>query len=62
MLAKCSKNESSTIYWMDVGDDGKFTKPKVTEDSHISTVTTAHPETFWDILQGEVNLACQLVS
>jgi len=60
MLAKCSNNASSTIYWMDVGDDGKFTKPKVTESSHISTVTTADPEPFWNMLQREVNLACHL--
>jgi len=60
MLAKCSKNGYSTIYWMDMGDDGKFTTPDVTGGSYISTVTTAHPEEFWGVLQRKVNLACHL--
>ena len=62
MLAKCSKNRTSTIYWMDVGNDGKFTNPDVAGGGHTSTVTTAHPEKFWEVLRPEVNLACQLVS
>ena len=60
MLAKCSKKGSSTIYWMDVRDGGKFTTPNVTKGSHITTVTNAHPERFWDILQEKVNLTCHL--
>jgi len=54
MFAKCSKNRPSTIYWMDVGDDGKFTNSDVTRGGH-GTVTH-----LWDILQEEVNLACHL--
>jgi len=61
MLAKCSENGPSKIYWMDVGNDGKFTTPDVT-GGHTSTVTTAHPEKFWEVLRPEVNLTCQLVS
>jgi hypothetical protein len=53
MLAKCSENGPSKIYWMDVGDDGKFT------NRHPSTVTAPYYE-FWDILQRKVNLACHL--
>jgi len=59
MLARCSNNESSTIYWMDVRGDGEFTA-EVTGRGHTSTVTTANPETFWEALQREVNLACHL--
>ena len=71
MLIKCLKNQSSTIYWMDVGTDGKFATPDMTrkgrtstvttttqdvcEDGHISTVTTANQDEFWDFMQGEVN-------
>jgi len=61
MLERCSNNESSTIYWMDVRGDGEFTAD-VTGGGHTSTVTTANPETFWEVLQPEVNLPCQLVS
>jgi len=53
MLAKCPMDGSSTIYWMDVGKDGKFT------NAHTSTVTAPYHE-FWDMLQGEVNLTCHL--
>jgi len=60
MLAKCSRNKTSTIYWMDVGDDGEFTTPGVTGGCHISMVTTTHPESFWEVLRREVNLACHL--
>jgi spore germination protein GerM len=62
MFAKCSTNKPSKIYWMDVGDDGKFTTPDVTGGGHTGTVTTAYQGTFWDILQGEVNLTCHLWS
>jgi len=72
MLIKCLKNQSSTIYWMDVGTDGKFATPDmrregrtstvtataqdVCEDGHISTVTTTNQDEFWDIMQRQVNL------
>jgi len=72
MLIKCSKNQSTTIYWMDVDTDGKFASPDIrregrtstvtttTQDvcknGHISTVTTINQDEFWDIMQGEVNL------
>jgi len=60
-LAKCSKDGPSKIYWMDVGDDGKFTStPDLTGGGHISMETTIHPEKFWEVLQREVNLARHL--
>jgi len=57
MLAKCSKNRPSTIYWMDVGDDGKFFNSDVTGGGHGTAI---HPRPLWDILQEVVNLACHL--
>jgi hypothetical protein len=59
MLKKCSNNQPSTIYWMDVLDDGEFTLPDMEGNSHTSTVivtgTTAGG--FWNILEGEVTKA-----
>jgi len=46
MLAKRSKNESSTICWMDVGDDRKFTTIPNVGGGHISTVDTAYQEIY----------------
>jgi len=51
MLVKCSKNQSSTIYWMDVLDDGKFTTPNMTV-----TPTNDSENDFWTMLQGEASL------
>jgi hypothetical protein len=51
MLIKCSKNQSSIIYWMDVLDDGKFTTPDMTV-----TPTKDSENDFWNMLQGEVSL------
>ncbi|OJA11296.1 hypothetical protein AZE42_06521 [Rhizopogon vesiculosus] len=47
MLTKCSKNQSSTIYWVDVGDDGKFTTPDMRGDGHTSE------NQFWAMLKKE---------
>jgi len=51
MLIKCSKNQSSTIYWMDVLDDGKFTTPNMTV-----TPTNDSENDFWNMLQGEASV------
>jgi hypothetical protein len=51
MIMKCSKNQSSTIYWMDVLDDGKFTTPDMT-----MTTTKDSENDFWTMLQGEASL------
>ncbi|OAX37823.1 hypothetical protein K503DRAFT_866597 [Rhizopogon vinicolor AM-OR11-026] len=47
MLTKCSKNQSSTIYWVDVGDDGRFTTPDMRGDGHTSE------NQFWAMLKKE---------
>ncbi|OJA16737.1 hypothetical protein AZE42_07559 [Rhizopogon vesiculosus] len=54
MLKKCSKNLSSTIYWMDVLDTGSFT-PGGSDigNGHTSTVTSVNENEFWNILQAE---------
>jgi hypothetical protein len=51
MIMKCSKNQSSTIYWMDVLDDAKFTTPDMT-----MTTTKDSENDFWTMLQGEASL------
>jgi len=51
MLIKCSKNQSSTIHWIDVLDDGKFTTPDMTV-----TPTKDSENDFWNMLQGEASL------
>jgi hypothetical protein len=57
MLTKCSKNSSSTIYWMDVLDTGCFTAGgSDIGNGHTSTVTSANQDEFWNMLQAEVNL------
>ncbi|OJA16735.1 hypothetical protein AZE42_07557 [Rhizopogon vesiculosus] len=53
MLEKCSKNRSSSIYWLDVLDTGKFTTPDMDGNGHTSTVTSANENEFWNILQAE---------
>ncbi|OAX34434.1 hypothetical protein K503DRAFT_774540 [Rhizopogon vinicolor AM-OR11-026] len=53
MLIKCSKNESSKIYWMDVlDDDASFITPDMGENSHTSPVSITNDE-FWGMLQGK---------
>jgi len=51
MIKKCSKKQSSTIYWMDVLDDGKFITPNMTV-----TPTNGSENDFWNMLQGEASL------
>ena len=51
MIKKCSKNQSSTIYWMDVLDDAKFTTPDMT-----MTTTNDSENDFWTMLQGKASL------
>lgn len=50
MLGRCLLNNSSTIYWMDVLNDGSFRKGDTT------VVGNEHEDGFWDILQGQVSL------
>ncbi|KAJ8586909.1 hypothetical protein M405DRAFT_883012, partial [Rhizopogon salebrosus TDB-379] len=52
MLLKCSKNQSSTIYWMDVLNNGMFARANM-GNGDTSTVRTANEDEFWDMLQGE---------
>ncbi|KAJ8584948.1 hypothetical protein M405DRAFT_825860, partial [Rhizopogon salebrosus TDB-379] len=52
MLMKCSKNQSSTIYWMDVLENGMFARANM-GNGDTTTVTTANEDDFWDMLQGE---------
>ncbi|OAX31219.1 hypothetical protein K503DRAFT_106489, partial [Rhizopogon vinicolor AM-OR11-026] len=40
MMKKCSVNQRSAIYWMDVDDDGKFATPDMSGDGSTSA--------FWD--------------
>jgi hypothetical protein len=54
MLLKCSKNQSSTIYWMDVLNNGMFARANM-GNGDTSTVRTANEDEFWDMLQGEVS-------
>jgi len=51
MIKKCSKNKSSTIYWMDVLDNAKFFTPNMTV-----TPTNDSENDFWTMLQGEASL------
>lgn len=53
MLEKCLANKSSTIYWMDVRNDGSFTSPDIGGNGDTTAVGTEHEDGFWDILQGE---------
>jgi len=55
MIKKCSKNQSSIIYWMDVLDDAKFTTPNMTV-----TPTNDSENDFWTMLQGEASPICPL--
>jgi hypothetical protein len=59
MLKKCSNNQPSTIYWMDVLGDGKFTTPDVGGNGHTTTVTSTNEDEdkFWNMLEGEVTKA-----
>jgi hypothetical protein len=58
MLIKCSKNHSSTIYWMDVLDNGSFIPSKMGNSETTGTVTRVNEHAFWDILQREVVSRC----
>ncbi|OAX31584.1 hypothetical protein K503DRAFT_805956 [Rhizopogon vinicolor AM-OR11-026] len=53
MLEKCSENQLSTIYWLDVLDTGEFTTPDMSRNECTSTVTTRvdSQEDFWKTLQ-----------
>ncbi|KAG2367562.1 hypothetical protein BDR07DRAFT_1326311 [Suillus spraguei] len=53
MLEKCLVNKTSTIYWMDVHDDGSFACPVMGGNGHITVVGTEDEDAFWEILQGQ---------
>ncbi|KAG1883342.1 hypothetical protein F4604DRAFT_1677681 [Suillus subluteus] len=53
MLEKCLGNKSSTIYWMDVRDDGSFGCPDLGGNGETMVVGIEHEDGFWDILQKE---------
>ena len=60
MLIKCAKNRSSTMYWMDVFNDGKFAPSNVGDchgDCKVDS-ETSNQDRFWDRLQQEVRLIC----
>jgi hypothetical protein len=63
MLSKCSNNQPSTIYWMDLLKSGKFTTPDMGANGHTSTTSTNENEDeFWNMLQGiQVSLVLFLV-
>ena len=52
MFIKCPDNQHSTIYWMDVLNDGEFTTPDMTRNGHTSTETSTN---FWKMLKEEVS-------
>ncbi|KAG2140513.1 uncharacterized protein EDB93DRAFT_1252799 [Suillus bovinus] len=51
MIEKCSVNASSTIYWMDVLDNGSFASPNIGGHGHTTVVGAQNVDQFWDILQ-----------
>ncbi|KAG2071272.1 hypothetical protein BDR04DRAFT_1098684 [Suillus decipiens] len=51
MLEKCLVNKISTVYWMDVHDDGRFVCLDMGENGHTTVVGTEHKDAFWEILQ-----------
>ncbi|KAG1896166.1 uncharacterized protein F5891DRAFT_1193400 [Suillus fuscotomentosus] len=55
MIEKCLANKTSTIYWMDVRNNGSFASSNIGGKGNITVVGPEHePEDgFWDILQGE---------
>lgn len=53
MLEKCLVNKSSTIYWMDVRNDGSFASQDIGGNGDTTVVGTEHEDEFWDILQAD---------
>jgi len=60
MLINSAKNQSSTMYWMDVLDDGKFTPSKVGVGRGVCKVDSkrSDQDRFWQELQQDVSLIC----
>jgi hypothetical protein len=50
MIDKCLLNKSSTIYWMDVLNDGKFATPDMGGLGSTMVVGTENEDGFWDVL------------
>jgi hypothetical protein len=50
MLEKCLLNKSSTIYWMDVLNDGSFATPDMGGLGSTMVVGTENEDGFWDVL------------
>lgn len=67
MFEKCSKNKSSTIYWMDVRDSEdvtkRFTVPDMGENDLGTTVVPIEdPQNkFWKMLEQKVSLMLKFV-
>ncbi|KAG1736655.1 uncharacterized protein EDB91DRAFT_1142006 [Suillus paluster] len=56
MLERCSKNQSSTVYWMDVLHSREFAASNIGGNGHITVVDTQREGSegeFWNILQGQ---------
>lgn len=65
MFEKCSKDQLSTIHWMDVCDSEnvvRFTIPDMGgNDPGTTKVPTKDLNQFWDMLQHNVSLTLNLV-
>ncbi|KAG2065410.1 hypothetical protein BDR04DRAFT_1174855 [Suillus decipiens] len=53
MLEKCLVNKTSTVYWMDVRDDGTFARSDMEGKGDTMAVGPGQEDGFWDILQAE---------
>ncbi|KAG1736667.1 uncharacterized protein EDB91DRAFT_1055551, partial [Suillus paluster] len=56
MLEKCAKNQSSTIYWMDVLHNGSFSTSDMAGNGDTTVVDTQREDHFWNILQQKASL------
>ncbi|KAG2065413.1 hypothetical protein BDR04DRAFT_1234571 [Suillus decipiens] len=51
MLEKCEANKTSTVYWMDVRDDGTFARSDMGGKGDTMAVGPGQEDGFWDMLQ-----------
>jgi len=60
MLINSAKNQSSTMYWMDVDENGKFTRSNVGDGSGVCKVDSepSDQDRFWTELRKGVSLIC----
>jgi len=59
MLTKCSETQPSTIYWMDVLNDGRFCSSNI-GDSRTKKMTTLDDNDFCSMLQEKVSIICPI--